>query len=359
MTAGRAITASAPGRVNLIGEHTDYNGGYVLPAPIPQRTRVVLVPRADRLVVVTSDQLGEATYELGRERRTGSWIDYVQGCTFAAEAAGHRLGGAELRVSSDVPLGAGLSSSAALEVAVLRALRDAFELALDDVALALLGQRAENELVGAPVGAMDQLAASLGEPGAALFIDMRSLAARRVPLPEADLLVIDSGIRHDNAGGDYAARRAECEAAARELGVGSLRDLGADDLPRALRLAEPLGRRARHVVTENARVLAAVDAIERGDLVHLGDLFRASHASMRDDYEVSIPPIDALVELALAHPEVYGARLTGGGFGGAIVALARPGSGTRIAGEVAAAYEARTGHAGRVRLAGEVPCVRS
>ena len=356
MTAAAAILASAPGRVNLIGEHTDYNGGFVLPTPIPQRTRVELVRRADQRVVASSVELGESrAYELGGEQRTGGWIDYVQGCTFALRTAGHPLGGADLHITSDVPLGSGLSSSAALEVAVLRALREAYELPIDDVALALLGQRAENELVGAPCGAMDQLVASLGEPGAALFIDMQSLAARRVPLPKADLLVISSGVRHDNAGGDYATRRAECEAAARALGVGSLRALSADDLPRVMRLPDPIGRRARHVITENARVLAAVDAIERGDLVLLGDLFRASHASMRDDYEVSVPAIDALVELALAHAEVFGARLTGGGFGGSIVALAQPGSGARIAPEIAAAYATRTGLTGRVLLAGEVP----
>ncbi len=354
------IAASAPGRVNLIGEHTDYNGGFVLPAPIPQRTRVELARRADRRVVAASEELGEsAAYELGGERRTGGWIDYVQGCTFAAQAAGHRLGGADLRIRSEVPVGYGLASSAALEVAVLRALREAFELSLDDVALALLGQRAENELVGAPVGAMDQLAASLGRPGEALFLDMTTLAARRVPLPEADLIVIASGIRHDHAAGDYRVRRAECEAAARELGAGALRELGLADLGRVALLPDPLARRARHVVTENARVLAAVDAIERRDLPGLGALLRASHASLRDDFEVSLPELDALVELALAHPEVYGARLTGGGFGGSIVALARAGEGPRLAGAIAAAYEARTGRAGRVLLAGEVTCDRS
>jgi galactokinase len=354
------IAASAPGRVNLIGEHTDYNGGFVLPTPIPQRTHVELQRRADERIVVSSDQIdGVESYELGAEQRTGGWIDYVQGCTYAARAAGHALGGADLHIRSDVPLGCGLSSSAALEVAVLRALREAYGLSLDDVALALLGQRAENELVGAPVGAMDQLAASLGEPGAALFIDMRSLDARRIPLPAADLLVISSGIRHDHAAGDYRVRRAECEAAARGLGVESLRDLALADLPRLARLPEPLGRRARHVVTENARVLAAVDAIAQGDLARLGALFRESHASMRDDYEVSIPAIDALVELALAHTEVHGARLTGGGFGGSIVALAAAGTGPGIADVIVTAYTARTGHTGRVLLAGEVPCVPS
>jgi galactokinase len=351
------IAASAPGRVNLIGEHTDYNGGFVLPTPIPQRTRVELSPRADQRIVVSSDALGDRqAYELGHERRTGGWIDYIQGCTFAARTAGHPLHGADLHIRSDVPLGSGLSSSAALEVAVLRALREANELALDDLTLALLGQRAENEIVGAPVGAMDQLAASLGKPGFALFIDMRTLDSRRVPLPDADLLVISSGIQHDHAAGDYRIRRAECEAAAHQLGVGSLRELGDADLPRIAALAEPLGRRVRHVVSENARVLEAVDALGQGDLVRLGKLFCASHASMRDDYAISIAAIDTLVEIALAHPEVYGARLTGGGFGGSIVALARAGKGAEAAGAIAESYAQRTGHAGRVLLAGRVPC---
>jgi galactokinase len=353
------ITASAPGRVNIIGEHTDYNDGFVLPAPIPQRTWVELAPRADRRIAVTSHELGREEYELGTEQRTGRWIDYVQGCTHALQAAGFAIGGADLAIRSDVPLGSGLSSSAALEVAVLRALRTAFTLDIDDLALALLGQRAENELVGAPVGAMDQLAASLGQPGSALFIDIRTLACRTVPLPDADLVVISSGVRHDHATGEYRVRRAECEAAARQLGVLSLRDLDLADLPRIDALPEPLCRRARHIIRENARVLEAVDALARGDLAALGALLRASHASLRDDYQVSIPAIDTLVELALAHPEVWGARLTGGGFGGSILAFARSGEGPRIASAVVEDYARRTGHAGRVLLAGKVPCVPS
>jgi galactokinase len=354
------IEASAPGRVNLIGEHTDYNGGFVLPMPIPQRTYVELQRRRDDRVLVSSREVrAPRAYALGQERRMGDWVDYIQGCTEALRNAGHRISGMELRIHSDVPLGSGLSSSAALEVAVLRAMREAFDLSLDDVALALIGQRAENDLVGAPVGAMDQLVASLGEPGKALFIDMQSLETRRVSLPAADLIVISSGIAHDHAAGDYRTRRAECEAAAVQLGVSSLRELSVDDLPRVEQLPEPLGRRVRHVITENARVLRAVDAIAQGDLTQLGSLFRESHISMRDDYEVSIPAIDQLVEIADAQPEVYGARLTGGGFGGSIVALARAGTGDRVAAAIRNAYDATSGHTSRVLLAGEVPCVRS
>ncbi|MEJ7601594.1 MAG: galactokinase family protein [Kofleriaceae bacterium] len=217
-------SASAPGRVNLIGEHTDYNAGFVLPTVIPQRTRVVLAARTDRHVIVHSRELGEtAAYEVGAEQRRGNWLDYIQGCTHALVTDGHRLAGFELTIASDVPLGSGLSSSAALEVATLRGLRELFGLEIDDVAIALLGQRAEVELVGAPVGVMDQMAASLGQPGTALFLDTRNLETRVVPLPAADLIVIASGLRHDHATGDYRTRRAECEDAARRLGVASLR----------------------------------------------------------------------------------------------------------------------------------------
>ena len=354
------IATSAPGRVNLIGEHTDYNDGLVLPTPIPQRACAELVLRDDNQVVATSAELAAtASYTLGKEHRTGSWIDYVQGCTAAVQATGHRLRGMNLRLRSAVPLGAGLSSSAALEVAVLRAIRMAFDLAIDDVSLALLGQRAENELVGAPVGAMDQLAASVGEPGAALFIDIRTLQTRKIPLPAADLIVIASGIEHDHAAGDYRKRRAECEEAARQLEVRTLRDLTPSDRARVERLSDPLARRVRHVLTENARVLALVDALERGELARIGPLFHESHASMRDDYEVSVPAIDRLVEIAEQEPVVYGARLTGGGFGGSIVAFAMRGEGNAAAQRICERYRESTAREPRVLLAGEVPCVPS
>jgi galactokinase len=340
------VRAAAPGRVNLIGEHTDYNGGFVLPTAIPQRTRVELIARGDRKVTAHSANTAAAdTYTLGDERRRGDWLDYVQGVTWALREKGFvDVSGFELHVSSDVPLGAGLSSSAALEVAVLRAIRDAFGLELDDVSLAQLGQLAENEFVGAHTGIMDQMAANLADDSTALFLDTRSLEFRRVPLPaEADLVVIHSGVAHEISAGDYNTRRAECEEAARELGVPQLRDLTPADLTRVERLPDPLGRRARHVVTEDERVLEAVAALERADLPRLGELFRASHDSMRDDFEVSVPDVDRLVELAQADEDVYGARMTGGGFGGAVVILARRGQG-RAAGErIARAYARQSG----------------
>ena len=330
------VVTSAPGRVNLIGEHTDYNDGFVLPTPIPLRTNVVLERRSgDEVTVVSKTVDAEASYVLGQEQRRGGWIDYVQGCTAAVRAAGHRLGGMHLTIDSEVPLGGGLSSSAALEVAVLRAIRTAFTLGIDDLSLARMGQQAEHELVGAPVGIMDQLVASVGTPGQALFLDTRALTWRDVPLPDADLVIVSSNIEHDLADGAYAKRRAECEEAARQLGARSLRDVGPEELRRVASLPAPLDRRARHVITENERVLAAVAAIERADLPRLGELLVASHRSLRDDFEVSLPAIDALVDRALAQPEVLGARLTGGGFGGSILALARRGTGRDVGARIA------------------------
>jgi galactokinase len=342
------VTADAPGRANLIGEHTDYSGGYVLPVTIPQRTRVELRPRGDDTVRVHSMQLGvTASYRVGTEAPRHDWLDYVQGVT--ALARPRTVGGFDARVDSNVPLGSGLSSSAALEVAMLRALRQAFAWELDDVQLALLGQRAEVEFVGAPVGVMDQMASSLGSSGTALFLDTRSLQTERVPLPPGlGIAVVHSGISHDHASGEYRVRRRECEEATRTLGGTSLREVGLADLPRIESLPEPLGRRARHVVTENARVLEAVAALRDGSLERLGALLAASHRSLRDDYEVSVPDLDRLVDLAAEAPGVFGARLTGGGFGGAIVVAARPEGLRRSMEKVAARYQAETGRTGTV-----------
>jgi galactokinase len=343
---GRApeIAASAPGRVNLIGEHTDYNGGYVLPTVIPQRTTVELARRADDLVRVWSGSVGAgAEFVIGQETPRRDWTDYVQGITHVLAEAGFRPGGADIRIDSSVPLGSGLSSSAALEIALLRAFTRAFDLAIEEVPLARLGQRAENAFVGAPCGIMDQMACSLAEDGVALFLDTRTLEFDRVMLPPGvELVVINSGVSHRIAGGDYRTRRRECEEACAALGIPQLRDMDVADLPKLGSLPDVLQRRARHVITEDRRVLDAVAALRAGDLAALGTLFSASHASMRDDYQVSIEEIDLLVDLARRQPDVYGARLTGGGFGGSIVALARQGTG-RAAGEaVAREYDART-----------------
>jgi galactokinase len=343
------VVAKAPGRVNLIGEHTDYNGGFVLPMAIPQQTHVELRRRVDQRVRVFSanrSQQGEILeYELGRETVGKTWLDYVQGVTHVLQREDHVLTGFELRISSEVPLGSGLSSSASLDVAILRALREAFSLPIDDVRLAQLGQKVENDFVGAPVGVMDPMAVNLADVGVALFLDTREMSYERVPLPPGvDPIVINSGVAHNLSGGDYRTRRAECERAAAMLGVQQLRDLSEADLPRAETLPDPLGRRVRHVVTENARVLAAVQAMRAGDLSKLGALFYASHDSQRLDYEVSVPEIDLLVNLAREQADVYGARLTGGGFGGSIVVLSREGTGAAVAARIAERYLARSGH---------------
>jgi galactokinase len=348
------VTASAPGRVNLIGEHTDYNGGYVLPTALPQETRVLLARRHDRTVRASSVDLGAdslATFELGSEARTRTWIDYVQGVTWALCEKGVRVDGVDMLVTSDVPIGKGLSSSASLEVAVGRGLRTLFQLPVDDVEIAMAGHRAETEFVGAPVGIMDQMVCSLGDRSTALFLDAWTTAFEKIPLPaNVELGVIDSGIAHAHASGEYRTRRRECEEAAAMLRVEKLRELTIADLRRIARLPEPLSRRARHVVTENARVLSAVDAIRGGDARTLGRLFLESHASMRDDFEVSLPEIDLLVEISVGDPQTYGARLTGGGFGGAIVVLCQAGAAARVTRAAMEAYRAATTRKGEVLL---------
>lgn len=342
------IMTFAHGRVNLIGEHTDYNGGWVLPTTIPQRTKITLRPRSDSKAIAHSSASGpnnealSTTYEIGREKPTGSWIDYLQGATFLLAKAGHRVSGFEVHVESNIPMGSGLSSSAALEVSFLKALRESLHLNLTDIEIARLGQSIENEFVGARVGIMDQMACALARSGEALFLDTRDLSYERVQLPleDVDLLVINSGVAHrlSSTDGGYNQRRAECEEAARLLGVKELRDLTTDDLSKVDRLHDTLKRRARHVITENTRVHRAVQAIREKNMAELGRLFLASHASMRDDYNVSIPEIDFLVETCMKDKDVYGARLTGGGFGGSIVAITKAGKAAQVGLFVVDAY---------------------
>ncbi len=338
--------ATAPGRVNLMGDHTDYNGGLVLPIAIPQRTDVEIAPGEGRRIRVWSDQFPAecaVEYLLGDEAADHGWADYVRGMTMALAPAG-LVRGFDARIASTIPLGSGLSSSASLEIAIGRALRDLYSLAIDDVGLALAGRRAENELVGAPVGIMDQMACSLADERAALFLDTRDLRFERVALPAgAALVVIHSGLSHRHATGGYATRRRECADAAALLGVTTLRELGEAGAEAAARLPAPLDRRVRHVVNENARVRATAAALQTGDLTLAGRLFRESHASLRDDYEVSVPEVDALVELTGSLPGVYGARLTGGGFGGSIVALAERAQASRAAEVAASGYRRATG----------------
>lgn len=345
------VATFAHGRVNLIGEHTDYNGGFVLPTNIPQRTEVAVSKRNDREVHLFSANFAErskdaiTTYTLGDEYLSRHWSDYVKGVTFILQKDGYKIGGFNCALLSNVPIGSGLSSSAALEVAVLKALSKLFNLNIDPVTIAKMGQRVENDFVGARIGIMDQMVASLGTMGEALFIDTRDLSYKNLPLPtsEMELLVINSGVEHSNVHGDYNQRRSECEQACAALKINQLRDLGVNELDRLKSLPEVLMRRARHVITENQRVLDAVEALKSGDYAKMGKLFAASHASMRDDYKVSIPEIDTLVELTSAESGVLGARLTGGGFGGSIVALLKPGLGRKVGETVLSRYKEKTG----------------
>ncbi|MEA2753373.1 MAG: galactokinase [Myxococcales bacterium] len=339
--------ASARGRVNLIGEHTDTSEGYVLPVAIARETRIELALRTDGVVRVASSAFtGDETFELGRETKRGTWIDYVQGTVQAfvrAVPAASTLRGFDALVTSDLPIGAGLASSAALEVALIRALCTALGVGLDPVAVARIGRAAEVDFVGMPSGIMDQMAATLATTDAALFLDTRSLAFEDVALPSSvELLVVDSGVTLALAAGEYATRREEVARAAYVLELRTLRDASDGD-PRTTNgaitlLAPPLDRRARHVVSENRRVLATVKALRAGDEAALSALFQASHDSLRDDFEVTVPDVDRLVAIAQSDPDVIAARMTGGGFGGAIVALARKGKAAEAGARICASY---------------------
>ena len=330
------VVAAAPGRVNLLGEHTDYNDGHVLPLAIPQQTAVALRAGGgsgmSRITLHSRNFSSTVDFSLD-ECPPEPFARYVYGCLREAARAGVSVPSLQVHVSSDVPMGVGLSSSAALEVATLRALRELTAATWDDVRIAKMAQHAEIEYAGVRCGIMDQMASSLAGTAQALWLDTRTLERRLVPLPgSSEILVLHSGIERALAASGYNARRDECERAARVLGLTSLRDLA--DPAAAQQLPDLLRRRVRHVLTENARVLKAVEA----GPVQFGELMNASHASMRNDYEVSHPQIDRLVALLQAHPDVYGARLTGGGFGGACVALCKAGTPEDVAARVLADY---------------------
>jgi galactokinase len=336
---------AAPGRVNLIGEHTDYNDGYVMPFALAQRVLVAAAPRHDHGWSVTSLNIPSTrTFHAG-DLQPGmkGWQAYVAGVVWALAEAGYRIGAADLVLTSDVPNGAGLSSSAALECAVLTALADLNHLDISGLERAKLARRAENGFVGAPTGLMDQAASTLCTAGHALFFDCRTDAAEQVRFDTADagleILVLDTKTPHALVDSEYAARRASCEEAARLLGVAALRDI--TDVDAVLdRLPDPvMRRRVRHVVTENARVLEAVDVLRSGKIADLAPLLDASHTSMRDDFEITVPQVDLAVETARASGAL-GARMTGGGFGGCIIALAATGESERIGAEVALSFGA-------------------
>ncbi len=316
----------APARVNLIGEHTDYNEGFVLPTTTGLQTWIAIAPRADRNLRVFScifESMAEIDLDEITNQGNGHWSEYVKGVASVLEAAGHSLRGADLVVDGDIPLGSGLSSSASLEVVLAFALLDRADRAVDRGEIAQLCRRAETEFVGVRCGIMDQYAVACCAKGLAIMLDCRSLESRSVALPaSARLLVVDTGFHRRLPTGEYNSRREECEKAVALLAaeiprLGSLRDLDFAQLEDKRKLLDDLHyRRCRHVISENQRVRDAYSALQRGDAVQLGELIGASHASLRDDYEVSCTELDTLVEIMNACPGVYGARMLGGGFGG-------------------------------------------
>jgi galactokinase len=343
----------APGRVNLIGEHTDYNDGFVLPAAIESYCWVAAALRADRKLVVHSENFNETVEaNLDSISLTGKshWSNYPVGVAWALEGAGKRLHGANLFISGDVPLGAGLSSSAAIEVAVGFALLHHSSLAINLTELARLCQKAENEFVGARVGIMDQFVACHGRASHALLLDCRSLDYKRVKLPHGIQLVIcNTMVKHEIGSSQYNVRRAECEEGVRNLrrvlpGIRALRDVTLAQLEKHCALLNPIVySRCRHVVTENDRTLEAVRVLHAEDLQALGRLMRESHRSLRDNYEVSCKELDLMVKIAEAQPGVIGARMTGGGFGGCTINLVESSGVDAFKQTVAAKYLAQTG----------------
>ncbi|HKW68698.1 MAG TPA: galactokinase [Terriglobales bacterium] len=343
----------APGRINLIGEHTDYNDGFVMPAAIELSCWVAIAGREDRRLAIRSQNLqetAEVDLDQSQPQRRKRWSDYVQGVAVELERSGRRLRGANLLIHSEVPIGSGLSSSAAMEVASALAFLANSGAELDRLELARLCQRAENEFVGARCGVMDQFTACFGQAKHALLLDCRSLEYRALPLPAGvELVICDSGVRHEVAAGEYNTRRAQCEAGVRVLArhqpaVRALRDATLDDLKRnRSELGDVVYRRCRHVVTENARVLKAAEALEQHDLREFGRLMGESHRSMRDDFEISCAELDLLVELAGKQKGVYGARMTGGGFGGCTINLVEAGQVAAFRKAVSQGYREATG----------------
>jgi galactokinase len=343
----------APGRVNLIGEHTDYNGGFVLPMAIEYATTVAAASSEDRKIRVRSVNLneeGEIDLDAPEQKLRGSWIDYVEGVARILERENVKLRGADLLISSDVPTGAGLSSSAALEISIGLALSEISGYTVEKVKLALIGQAAEHEFVGAKVGIMDQFVSAMGKKGHALLIDCRKLKAEQVPLETKDAVIVicNSNVKHELASSEYNTRRAECEKGVEILqkflpDITQLRDISIEDFEKyKMHLPEIIRKRCRHVVTENARTLAAAEALKKNDLKEFGRLMWLSHASLRDDYEVSCKELDLLVLIAASCEGVLGARMTGGGFGGSTVNLVRRENLNSFTQKISTEYERQT-----------------
>ena len=336
----------APGRVNLIGEHTDYNDGFVLPMAIDRAVWIALRPREDRRVLLYSvDFEDRIDFSLDAIKHKNGWGEYVRGVAWALQGAGFHLAGWEGVISSDIPIGAGLSSSAALEIAAAKAFSVVGNWKFDPNRMARIGQQAENEWVGANTGIMDQMISAAGKTDHALLIDCRDLSTRNIPLPaDTAVAIMDTSTRHAHTDSGYNERREQCEVAARYFGVSHLRDVTMDEFNlRSDNLEEILRRRARHVISENERVLHAVDAMLAGNVVEMGQLMNASHVSMRDDFEITNDELNIMVHLAQTQPGCFGARMTGGGFGGCAVALVKNAFAPSFVVEVTQTYQEKTG----------------
>lgn len=350
---GQARIFRAPGRVNLIGEYTDFNDGFVMPAAIGRNCWVAAAPRADRKLVIHSEDFPDTfewDFSAGDPKRTGGWSDYAVGVAVMLAKDGVQLRGANLLIEGDVPIGAGLSSSAAIEIATGFALLDIAGVPVDGLELARVAQRAENQFVGARVGIMDQFASVFGQAGKAIVLDCRSLAYELVPIPGSlHLVICNTMVKHANSSGEYNVRRAQCEEAVASLaafypGIAALRDVTLEQLERHRDvLPDAIYRRAMHVVSENARVLAAVESLRAGDVRAFGRRMAESHESLRTMFEVSSPELDLMVELANRQEGILGARMTGGGFGGSTINLVEAKSAGLFRENMTRAYEQEAG----------------
>jgi len=345
------LTIQAPGRVNLIGEHTDYNDGFVLPCAIDYQTVISCGKRDDRIVRVIAADYDNQSDEFSLDKPilshdTQQWSNYVRGVVKHLQKRDKNFGGADLVISGNVPQGAGLSSSASLEVAVGKVFQQLYHLSLDGAQLALNGQEAENQFVGCNCGIMDQLISALGKKDHALLIDCRSLGTKAVSMPKGvAVVIINSNFKRTLVGSEYNTRRQQCETGARFFSQKALRDVELAKFNEVAHELDPVvARRVRHVLTENIRTVEAADALEKGDLLRMGQLMAESHASMRDDFEITVPQIDTLVEIVKETiGDKGGVRMTGGGFGGCIVALIPEDLVSAVQKAVADRYEAKTG----------------
>lgn len=343
------IIVRAPGRVNLIGGHTDYNDGFVLPMAIDRAVWLALKPRTDKTVRLFSlDLKTGSAFELHSLTKGGGWVEYPKGVACHLLKAGYELNGFDAVMTGDVPRGAGLSSSAAVELAVARAFAAASGFAWDAPKMAKIAQKAENEWVGVNCGIMDQMASAACKEGHALFLDCRSLEIQHAPLPgDVSVIILDTSTRRGLVASAYNERRSQCEQAARWFGVKALRDVSVEEFERGTRKEERLDKvvlkRARHIVTENARVLEALEAMKNGNVKRLGELFNASHDSLRDDFEVTNDGLNIMVACAREQDGCHGARMTGAGFGGCAIALVQNENAKDFVNAVSAAYRQRSG----------------